>query len=114
MILDIWDESLCSVEEEYSAETSSKTVNETSQFKNSLISNKGEISTAREIITADSNSTNSKFLVSKYKSRAKSFNKKIEEELVITATINNRIGREDHYIRNQFSMPQNMGNKDQS
>jgi len=45
----IWDDSECTIEEKYTTIVRSKSPTPTLEFKNSLISNKGDISTARKI-----------------------------------------------------------------
>ena len=47
--LNIWDDSMCTVEDEYNAVATKKIPNPTIVFKNSLINNKGNIKTARKI-----------------------------------------------------------------
>jgi len=49
MQVSIWDDSQCTVEEDYTSLVLSKTPKKSVEFKNSLITNKGDISTARKI-----------------------------------------------------------------
>ena len=83
--VDIWDDSLCSVEDEYSSHASSKTLNETCQFKNSLVSNKGDASTARKLSQDEVWLSKSKFWVNKYKARANSYIEKSADNSITFA-----------------------------
>ena len=50
----LWDDSECTVEEEYSSPASANNPNCSTQFINKLTSNKGDISTARMLIVRKS------------------------------------------------------------
>jgi len=49
MEVSIWDDSLCTVEEEYNSPVIHRTPKKSVEFRNSLINNKGDITTARKI-----------------------------------------------------------------
>ena len=49
----IWDDSLCTVDESVNSEAVCMTPNPTKEFKNSLIVNKGDIRTARKITSME-------------------------------------------------------------
>ena len=49
----IWDDSLCTVDESINSEAVSMVPNLTMEFRNSLITNKGDISTARKITSME-------------------------------------------------------------
>mmetsp|Transcript_1863 Transcript_1863/g.1659 ORF Transcript_1863/g.1659 Transcript_1863/m.1659 type:complete len:126 (+) Transcript_1863:3-380(+) len=90
--VNIWNDSLCEVESEYSSSSESQTLNQTRKFRNSLRSNKGTASTAREFRRSNSHTQTPKFLVE---------------------STNFNIGsNEDHQIKNHCNLSMNFERKD--